>query len=278
MKELEELNFHELFSYSTTRIECTLANGGRSTGTGFFVYLNDFQNKEETVRVVLITNKHVIEGAIEGRLTLTTMKDGKIDNTKHFNLPHSNFESAWIPHPDDSVDLCMLNFKPYELIFQGNGYELFYFPIPIGIIPDKKTIESFDTLEDVIMIGYPNGIWDSYNNKPIFRKGVTATDFRLDYNNRKEFLIDMAVFGGSSGSPILLTRIAYDSDNNPHREAYLLGILYAGFQHTASGDIKIIEIPQVQKAYVQTSIPNNLGIVIKSSELLYFRNIFYPQQ
>jgi hypothetical protein len=42
------------------------------------------------------------------------MKDGKIDSTKHFNLPLSDFESAWIPHPDDSVDLCML-----ELIFQG---------------------------------------------------------------------------------------------------------------------------------------------------------------
>jgi hypothetical protein len=275
MKDLTALNFYELFSYSTTRIECRLREGGISTGTGFFIFLNNFKNKDEEPRVALITNKHVIKDSVQGKLILTTKKKGKVDNTKHFQLPHDNFEYAWIPHPDESIDLCMLNFKPYELIFQGRGIELFYFPIPIGIIPDNKTIESLDTLEEVIMIGYPNGIWDSFNNKPIFRKGVTATDFRLNYNNRKEFLIDMAVFGGSSGSPILLTRIAYDEDKKPHREVYLLGILYAGFQHLANGEIKIVEIPQTQKAYIETSIPNNLGIVIKSEKLLDFRRMFY---
>ncbi len=275
MKEITELSFHEIFSHSTTRLECELKNGGISTGTGFFVFLNDFKNKNEEPRVALITNKHVIKGAKTGRLTLTEKKEGKIDNTHHFNLPHDDFESAWLPHPDNSIDLCMLNFKPYEILFEGKGIELFYFPIPIGIIPDKKTIESFDTLEEVIMIGYPNGIWDSYNNKPIFRKGVTATDFRLNYNNKKEFLIDIAVFGGSSGSPVLLTRVAYDENKNPHREVYFLGILYAGFQHRANGEIKIVEIPQTHKTLIETLIPNNLGIVIKSNRIIDFRNLFY---
>ena len=275
MKEVTELNFHEIFSHSTTRLECELKSGGISTGTGFFVFLNDFNNKDEEPRVALITNKHVVKGAKNGRLTLSEKKDGKIDNTKHFNLPHDDFESAWFPHPDVSVDLCMLNFKPYEILFEGKGIDLFYFPIPIGIIPDEKTIESFDTLEEVIMIGYPNGIWDSYNNKPIFRKGVTATDFRLDYNNKKEFLIDIAVFGGSSGSPVLLTRVAYDEKRNPHKEVYFLGILYAGFQHRANGEIMIVEIPQTHKTIIETLIPNNLGIVIKSNRIMDFRNLFY---
>ncbi len=85
----------------------------------------------------------------------------------------------------------------------------------------------------------------------------------------------MAVFGGSSGSPVLLIRIAYDENKNPQREVYFLGILYAGFLHKADGTIKIVEIPQTQKTFIQTSIPNNLGIVIKSEKLMEFRDLFY---
>ena len=65
------------------------------------------------------------------------------------------------------------------------------------------------------MIGYPIGLIDEYNNKPIVRKGITATTYNIDYNGKKEFLIDIACFPGSSGSPIFIRRdglgIAKDS-------------------------------------------------------------------
>ena len=48
---------------------------------------------------------------------------------------------------------------------------------------------------------------DEVNNKPVVRKGITATDIRLDYNGRKEFLIDAACFHGSSGSPVFLRKM-----------------------------------------------------------------------
>ncbi len=278
MKELKDLNFYEMFSYSTTRIECILKDGSKSTGTGFFIYLNDFKNKDEIPRVALITNKHVIKDSVEGLLTLTRQKNGKILNTEHFKVPHDDFESAWYPHPDKDIDLCMLNFNPMETLFNGNGIDLFYFPIPIMISPDKKTMATFDTMEEVLMIGYPNGIWDSINNKPIFRKGVTATDYRLNYEDKPLFLIDIAVYNGSSGSPVLMTRIAYeekDGEQIPRREIYLLGVLFAGFQHMASGEFKILEIPQIQKNIVTTYVPNNLGLVIKSEKLFEFRKLFY---
>lgn len=54
------------------------------------------------------------------------------------------------------------------------------------------------------MIGYPNGLWDSQNNLPIIRRGITATSVKKDYNGKKEFLIDAAVFPGSSGSPVFI--------------------------------------------------------------------------
>ena len=126
-------------------------------------------------------------------------------------------------------------------------------------------------LEDIVMIGYPNGLWDSKNNMPIFRRGVTASHPRFDWNGRKEFLIDAACFPGSSGSPVLL----YNEGSYPRKSGgialgsrlYLLGILYAGPQHTVTGEIEIVPIQTIRKAVSIATIPNNLGMVIKSSEL-----------
>ena len=58
-----QLTASELLTYSTVRIECRLAGGGLSTGTGFFFR---FLNNETTHVPAIVTNKHVVEGAIEG--------------------------------------------------------------------------------------------------------------------------------------------------------------------------------------------------------------------
>ncbi len=120
------------------------------------------------------------------------------------------------------------------------------------------------------MVGYPNGLWDEVHNKPIFRKGITASHLKFDYNGKKEFLIDAACFPGSSGSPVFLLYEGAFNDRNG--ELYggtkfnLLGTLYAGPQHTAKGEIMIKPINQLPT--IMTSIPNNLGFVIKSSRIL----------
>ena len=47
----------------------------------------------------------------------------------------------------------------------------------------------------------------------------------------------------------------------------LLGVLYAGPQYRATGDIRTIDIPTAEKNIVVSSIPNNLGYVIKSERI-----------
>lgn len=85
------------------------------------------------------------------------------------------------------------------------------------------------------MIGYPNGIWDSVNNMPIIRKGITATHPRLNYNGRKKFMIDAACFHGSSGSPVLLfntgTYATKDGNTTIGTRIMLLGILCGSSIH-----------------------------------------------
>ena len=134
-------------------------------------------------------------------------------------------------------------------------------------------------MEEITMVGYPNGIWDQVNNMPIFRRGITATHPNLDWNGKSEFLIDAACFPGSSGSPVFLyNQIGYATKSKgmtigPSR-VKLLGILYAGPQHTASGEIKIVAVPTQNVPVAFTSIPNNLGIVIKAVNLEAFEDIF----
>lgn len=54
----------------------------------------------------------------------------------------------------------------------------------------------------------------------------------------------------------------------------LLGVLYAGPQHTVEGEIKIVTVPTQNKPVSVAAIPNNLGIIIKSERLLDFENLF----
>ena len=50
----------------------------------------------------------------------------------------------------------------------------------------------------------------------------------------------------------------------------LLGVLYAGPQHTVQGDVLIVPVATQQKAITVAGIPNNLGIIIKAEQLLAF--------
>ena len=53
-----------------------------------------------------------------------------------------------------------------------------------------------------------------------------------------------------------------------------MGVLYAGPQHTATGEVKVVEVPSKLDTVAVSLIPNNLGNVIKAREILKFEPIF----
>lgn len=133
------------------------------------------------------------------------------------------------------------------------------------------------------MIGYPNGIWDSHNNMPIVRRGITATNVNHNYQGEPIFVIDCACFPGSSGSPIVLYDEGHFSSDekglsiNTGPRLMLLGVLFAGPQHTAQGEIHVIDTPLKQVPISLSRIPNNLGFVIQADKLLDFKKILHPE-
>ena len=272
------LSLTEQLSYSTVRIECTYRDGSKGTGTGYFFI---FKEQDDGTHVpVIITNKHVIENSLSGQLTFTNANDNNEPiNDKYFNVKIDNFESYWKKHPDKSVDICAMPIQPFIAAAMQNKQKPFYVALPKTFIPSDDQVNDLSTMEEIIMIGYPNGIWDKFNNKPIFRKGITATHPALDYDQRKEFMIDAACFPGSSGSPVfLLNENGFrDKKGNVFMgqvRIFLLGTLYAGPQQTISGDIQIVNVPVVQKPIALSAIPINLGLIIKSKRIFELEKLF----
>ena len=268
------LSLTEQLAYSTVRLEVASKNG-ISVGTSFFFSydIND------SIKVpVLVTNKHVIVGGQIGTFLLSEANsDGTPDNKLHLPVQLNDFEKRWILHPDNNVDIAIMPVAPlFEKIHQI-GKQIFYRTLEGKYIPTKQQIDELTAVEDILMVGYPIGIWDPVNNYPIFRRGITATHPALDYNGNKDFLIDAACFPGSSGSPVFLSNFG----NYVNKQGgtvigsrfYFLGILYAGPQYTTTGEVKIVNVPTKQNTISVTQIPTNLGVVIKSEKLNDFKPI-----
>lgn len=157
------------------------------------------------------------------------------------------------------------------------GLKVFFQALQESLIPTPEVLADLGGIEDITMIGYPNGIWDQQNNMPIVRRGITATNPKLDYDGLPVFVIDCACFPGSSGSPVLIfNQGAYtDAHGNMNLGAgrvLLLGVLYAGPQHIAEGEVRTINVPLQQIPIALSRIPNNLGFVVKSQRILDFKD------
>ncbi len=270
-----KLSLTEQLAFSTVRIEVVHNNGNIGVGTGFFY---KFELEENINVPVLITNKHVIQDSKKGTFLLTKSdNDGTPLLTEHIPIRVENFENKWIKHPKPDVDLALLPIAP---IFHGlkiKGTKIFYKTFDKSVIPTEDQLKGLTAVEDILMVGYPIGLWDKVNNYPIFRQGITATHPSNDYNGKAEFMIDSACFPGSSGSPVVL----YNVGNYVNKGGgtvigsrfYFLGVLYGGPQYTATGEIKIINVPTIQEKISATLIPINLGVVIKSKRILDFKEL-----
>ena len=160
---------------------------------------------------------------------------------------------------------------------------MFISPLNYTFIADDDFLKNVMQLDEVAMIGYPDGIWDKVNNQPIFRRGVFATKPGLKYNGKREFVIDMPVYGGSSGSPVLIASDGPWVDRShghslmTHAPTKLMGIVYKTFVHNDLGQLVAVPIPTVANDQVNAAmvrVPNNLGLVISASRLLEMEDAF----
>lgn len=258
--------------YSTVKLT-TFCNGAATgSGTAFFYTLRH----EGMTCPVLITNKHVLDGADQVQATFHIGTGNAIDGPTgkiwHYRM---NIQAAQIAlHPDSNVDLCAICVADTMNTSHAQGKPIFYVTLSSENIPDSDTWDNFDSIEELVMVGCPNGLFDQLNNIPIIRRGTTATPLCKRYNGASEFLIDMACFPGSSGSPIFIyDRVGYfDRKKNVFamgaQRQYFVGILYSGPVISNSGEIILANAPRVD---IDTMM--HLGNAIKSSEVLTLERV-----
>lgn len=176
-----------------------------------------------------------------------------------------------------AADLSYMPLLPIISDIERTGKSVFMVNYDASMIPSSEEMDYITQLDDVAMVGYPNGIWDHVNNQPIFRKGSLATRPSKRYNGNKEFLIDMPVFGGSSGSPILIAsdKMYFDRRTKNYRGNFtlkLLGVVYVVMLHSVMGEVEVVSIRDMEtKTATRTPlfrVPNNLGMVISAERIL----------
>ncbi len=259
----------ELLTYSTVLIKCPLRSGGTSLGTGFIMHLCADSDK---CIPVLITNKHVIQDAIYNEFEFCKCNSDSTPNDRDVELIRQTDQNEWILHPDEHIDLCCLPIgKHINRLANSKGLTIYYRALSLDLIPSQKEIDDFSALEDIVMVGYPIGLSDTHNHKPILRKGVTATHIKNDYKGEKKFLIDAACYQGSSGSPVFICNEGAFTKKDSlivGGRLKFIGVLYATPIFNAQGDFVFANLPTTPR--ILTQLPINLGLVIKSSEILAF--------
>lgn len=279
----------ELLSYSTVCLYFTSSNSV-SSATGFY-YSIPHPSQPSLHIPVIVCNKHATKDALKTRIDLT-LTSNSLPSTNSLPLIIDNGCFAWIHHPDPSVDLSVL---PIGIIWnelEAHGIRPFTIPMNASIIPTDDYMKRITQFDEVIMIGYPGGLRDEVNNQPIFRRGSLATSPLKNFGGERKFLINMPVYPGSSGSPVLYlanSGVFAGPSGDPgirfDLRVKLVGINSATYMSTVTGKVIPVPVPTVvedgptpdiapaegemtgprYRLETQSNVPNSIGIIIHAA-------------
>jgi hypothetical protein len=192
--------FHEQIFFATIRITLPDQLGNSSIGTGFLIR-STLPNYPDKAVVLLVSNKHVFDNPSK-RIVLSIHKRDDNGNPllDDFAVYDAlDFKSQYYEHPDPDIDLACMNVS----FLENPENKLYIRTITMDLFADYEN-ENFLPGSDVWFIGYPDNRFDVSHNLPILRRGYVGSIPKIDFNGRKEFVIDAQVFPGSSGSPVFI--------------------------------------------------------------------------
>lgn len=234
-------------------------------------------NDDKTVvcKILLVTNKHVLPAEGDDSPVYITINNFSPTSKQVSNVQIEVVDEVgkYLPsvkvHPH-GYDLAMVDVT--RDLEKGNVTNFKTFAtssLAVNSNPPKDMRALPAALGDTVyVLGYPSGIYDPRNAYPILRSGIIATNphgtFEFNQQLRekfgltsvKGFLIDAAIFPGSSGSLVLRKPINHEYANSP----YALGII------SASIPIEDVELKSTQRM--------GLAVVISSDAIFETLKLF----
>jgi V8-like Glu-specific endopeptidase len=241
-----------------------------SVGTGFYYKVQHPETSQ--AKILVLTNKHVVKNADYIRFVHSyadSLEDldehhqpvGRVDKTEH--IPIAPFVYN---HPNPEIDLCAIDVTIIMAPLLNSGKKLRSMVLDSSWMVKDEDKKHVRDIEQVLVVGYPRGIWDHHNNMPISRIGNTATHPFVNYQNKQDFLIDVAAFQGSSGSPVF----SYEAPMfrqpsgayTPGTKVNLIGVVWGVIESSVEGDLKVIEIPSALKHVPVMNTSLNLALAL----------------
>jgi hypothetical protein len=257
--------------FSTVRVDTVLDDGGEGSGTAFVVR----HSTRRGVADFVVTNRHLVEGVRDGALVFTQGRRASPLLGQRFELRIEQFPRAWFAHPDPAVDLAIVPLAPLRDAAAAQGVDLYVEAIDSRLIPDASAWDGLDALEEVLFVGYPSGVWDKVNLMPILRRGSTATPPMLDFEGARQFLIDAAVYPGSSGSPVFIERGERRLTRGERaRDLLFAGVVSAVFFREEARHAVPAPIPANHRALELDTEMIDLGLVLKSDLVLELMQLY----
>lgn len=258
-------------TYSTVKITRYKADKQLGTGTGFIVEL-PLRISNKKLLQVIITNMHVVSKC-DTVLLQFVERDSLGQPIDTYSLDVETKACEWIQHPYKLDLSCLPLGSALSKVDQGN--QPFYTCFPASSIyvrPTKNDDRPLRPFERVIAAGYPRGLYDSHNHKPIIRTGLISTHLDKPYENKHEFLVDMPCFEGMSGAPVFVEYESTVQIKHNHETivstAYgvkLIGILYEWY-YFKQGSNELYR----SNTNEGINIPLNIGAVLTIDNILDF--------
>lgn len=259
--------FSEVLLFTTVRLE-----NSNGIGTGFIYGIRKDGNLGEPI---IITSKHVMNNSNSCIFNLHFKNDDESPSDSFTTIDYFNIDV--INHPQ--YDLCCFGFGGViQQAIDKFKRNIYFKCLDENQIWSDDKLVGLKAVEDIVMYGYPNGLYDQKHMLPLIRKGITAYHPCLDFNGESVGVIDAACFPGSSGSPIFIMNenMVPEKDGNVSlaRRLILLGVLYGGPTMTAEGELDIVNIPTSKNIISKTNIMMNIGYYVKAKEILKLAEMY----
>jgi hypothetical protein len=182
---------------ATVQVEQRLPDGRHTIGTGFLI--ND-PTPDGKPRTVLVTARHVFDrmpGATANIGYRVQDKAGGWSFTPQAVTIHATGRDAFVHHPTRDVVAIAVEAPP----------EFARAAIPLAWLagPDTFTKYGVGPGDEMMVLGYPQGLSANAAGFPILRSGRVASPIEPDTVS-PTFLLDFRVFPGNSGGPVFIAQ------------------------------------------------------------------------